>query len=188
MNIEKDEQENIKLSLKASPSDCRKLKELFQTDKDIDIKLGSVTTPKKKFLNKLSQWANDLVQPYWLSNDFVLPSCRFKKDLKSIQKAKIIDLESHLVLFIVEVISEEGQSEISLCIYPQKDHYLPEGLQLKILDEIGKKVYGDNNEPLEKIAGMSERWLELIVNGETGDLFKVKIALGDMGIVEEFEI
>ena len=70
---------------------------------------------------------------------------------------------------------------IGVELYPTNQQvYLPHHLQLMLLDESGQTVM--------QAEARSSKNIQLKFNGESGEVFSVKVALGDMNIVETFVI
>ena len=104
-----------------------------------------------------------------------------------IRRIKILDFGMNFDLAKVAVvitILPEGQNEtnVNLRVYPtDKTQYLPETLQLKILDEEG--------EIFERAkARETDIALQLDFKGERGDRFVLNISLGDIDVTERFAI
>jgi hypothetical protein len=71
--------------------------------------------------------------------------------------------------------------KISVEVYPIGGQtYLPEALQLMVLDEKGEAVM--------QAQARSTKNIQLKFNGEPGERFGVKVALGDVSIAEPFLI
>lgn len=70
---------------------------------------------------------------------------------------------------------------IGVELYPTNQQvYLPHNLQLMLLDESGKTVM--------QAEARSSKNIQLKLSGESGEVFSVKVALGDTNIVETFVI
>ncbi len=148
---------------------------------------------------RLSQWFENLFDSNWIPVDRI-PSPAYKSrsgvrpkviDLApttgSVSRAKVIDLGMQIsgqaVALVVRLISRaDGIIDIYLRCYPAGDSiYLPQGLQLLVLDECGATV-------LESKARNSDICLQLDLEGQPGGQFSVQLKLGDCRITENFLI
>jgi hypothetical protein len=121
------------------------------------------------------------------SEEFI--DLKLSQALNQFSRAKIIDLGEQSVALIVALNPEENRIGIKLSVFPiEDDLYLPEGLQLMVLDREGKLI--DN---LKLIAGSTQNYLTLPASSdslfyESGKQFMVKVAWGDNSMTEVFEI
>ncbi|MGF1672892.1 MAG: DUF1822 family protein [Rivularia sp. (in: cyanobacteria)] len=106
----------------------------------------------------------------------------------SVSRGKIIDLgvklANHPFALIVTLASANQDEEIDIClrVYPTSNQmYLPQNLQLRVLDETG-------NSCVEMSAREEENWMRLEFTGKLGERFQIKLTLGDTSITEEFII
>lgn len=103
-----------------------------------------------------------------------------------IRRAKMVDLGIQLagnpLALIVELKPEsEYRREITIQVHPTGNQiYLPPQLQLFILDE--SRVF------LEAKARDADNYIQLQFSGLPGELFSVKVTLGDASITEDFTI
>ncbi len=75
----------------------------------------------------------------------------------------------------------ELEMGIGVELYPTNDQvYLPQNLQLMLLDEYGETVM--------QAEARSTKNIQLKFSGESGEVFSVKVALGETNIVETFVI
>lgn len=158
-----------------------------------------LTTPSKwgSVVVRLSQWFDNLFESDWIPVDRI-PSPAYKSrsgvrpkviDLApttgSVSRAKVIDLGMQLsgqaVALVVRLMSgADGIIDIYLrCCQAGDSIYLPQGLQLLVLDECGATV-------LESRARNSDIWLHLDLEGQPGAQFSVQLKLGDCRITENF--
>lgn len=99
-----------------------------------------------------------------------------------VKRGKQLSLErlGEEVILCVElkpVVSSE--MNISVEVYPTKGQsYLPQDLQLMVLDERGEAV-------MQAIA-RGTRTMQLLFSGKQGEQFSVKVALGDVSVTEAF--
>ncbi len=104
-----------------------------------------------------------------------------------IRRAKLIDLGMQLagypVALIIELIPESDQRRnILLQVHPTGNQmYLPPLLQLTVLDESGLVF-------LEAQARSADNYIQLQFKGLPGEQFSVKVALGDVSVMEDFVV
>ncbi len=98
-------------------------------------------------------------------------------------RAKLIHLgEKQKVYLIVKLIQKDEDIAIRIWIYPSGDVlYLPQGLQVTILDESGDPV-----PDLQEQANTTDQAILLPFTVEAGEPFSVKLTLGDISITENF--
>ncbi|WP_313708093.1 DUF1822 family protein [Planktothrix agardhii] len=101
-----------------------------------------------------------------------------------IERAKLLNLErqgEQVALFVGLNPVSSSEIDISVQLYPQiSQFYLPQDLQMMILDETGKSV-------MQSEAGGSEN-LQFNFRGERGEHFSIKIVLGDVSITQGFVV
>lgn len=159
--------------------------------------------PQRKRAN-LSQWLVNTFEQGWETLETLLtpvePNLAFRfrttPDLvinepalskQRVSRAKLIDLGMHLaghpIALVVELIPEsEHKTNILLQVHPAGSRiFLPPLLQLTVLDENGEVF-------LEAKARSADNYIQLQFNGLRGELFCVKVAMGDVSVVEDFVI
>jgi hypothetical protein len=147
---------------------------------------------KIKPLVNLSQWFENIFEVGWQAVETLLGTEPEPTDLAlsfrnapCMRRCKLIELgtPSQLVAVIVEITGEsEQEQEITVEAQPpQGQTYLPSNLQLMVLDEDGEAV-------LDAHARSDNRTIQLEFDGEQGDRFSVKVALGDVSVTENFVI
>ncbi len=148
---------------------------------------------------KLGQWFQNVFEVCWhtvealLNPEHFVPGfiSRQPQELRvnepaSISRAKLIELgrqsESQQVILVVGLKpTADRRMNIWVEVYPTSvQTYLPHALQIKVLDEEGKVVK-------EAIARNTKN-IQLKFSGESGECFKVKVALDDVNITEAFLI
>jgi hypothetical protein len=152
----------------------------------------------------LSQWLENIFDTGWQTVETLLnPSepdlafsfrsadsavlTEFEQPDVGVRRAKLIDLgmqlSSNPIALIVEVIPEsEQRNTILLQVHPTGNQtYLPPLLQLTVLDEFGSSF-------LEAQARSADDYIQLQFNGQPGEQFSVKVALGDTSIMEDFVV
>ncbi len=101
-----------------------------------------------------------------------------------LERMKLINLEQtneQIWLLVRLAHSTELEMEIGVEIYPSSSQsYLPEDLQLMILDEAEDTVM--------QAEAKSTQNIQLEFSGESGEAFSIKVALGDASVVETFMI
>lgn len=106
-----------------------------------------------------------------------------------VKRGKLINLGIQLagnpVALIVTVMPEtDEEAGIRLQVYPTgRQIYLPQGLQLSVLDENGAAV-----PELEATARSADNSIQLAFSVQPGEQFSVQLALGDVSITEEYLI
>ena len=104
-----------------------------------------------------------------------------------VKRGKLINLGIQLagnpVALIVTVTpATDEEADIRLQVYPTgRQIYLPQGLQLSVLDENGAAVPA-----LEATARSADNCIQLAFSVQPGEQFSVQLAFGDVSITEEF--
>lgn len=102
----------------------------------------------------------------------------------SVSKVSKITLGDYPVALIVNCQQKSDEKrDILVRLYPRNEaqNYLPPATQLIILDENGEVF-------LEAESRNADNWIQLEFSGVPGEQFSVKVALGDVNIVENFAI
>lgn len=149
----------------------------------------------------LSQWFNNTFEAGWqpaktllrrhtLNLDFSVRSSGMSRESKdsasSVSGGKLINLGIQLadqqVALIVKIIPKtEIEVDIRLRVYPASGQiYLPPNLQLIVWDETGTC--------LEAEARSNDNLIQLGFSGEKKEHFSVKVALGDVSVIEDLII
>lgn len=103
------------------------------------------------------------------------------------QRAKLIDLGIQIgkepVMLIVEITPDvDEKTSIRLQLHPTGNQiYLPQGIQLTVLDGAGAVF-------LEAQARSADNYVQLQFRGETQENFSVRVTLNDISITEQFVI
>ena len=103
-----------------------------------------------------------------------------------VRRAKLLDLGIQLagepVALIMGLSTATEDVNIFLQVHPfgRRDR-LPPQLQLMVLDEFGTVVMAAE-------ARSADNYIQLLFSGEPGERFRVKVALGDASITEDFVI
>jgi hypothetical protein len=104
--------------------------------------------------------------------------------ISGIRRGKLLDLErkgQQVALFIELEPLVDSEMDISVGVYPMgSEIYLPQDLQLMVLDDKGKAVM--------QAQARSTETIQLKFSGELGESFGIKIALSDFSITEVFLI
>jgi len=104
-----------------------------------------------------------------------------------VRRAKLIDLgmqlAGHSVALVMELRPASAQkTDLIVQLHPTGGEiFLPPSLQLIVLDESGAVF-------LEARARRADNYIQLQFSGTPGERFSVKVALGDVGITENFTI
>ncbi|MBW4547988.1 MAG: DUF1822 family protein [Symplocastrum torsivum CPER-KK1] len=137
----------------------------------------------------LSQWFENIFEAGWQAVESLLSAepteLAFSFRSPSVKRCKLFELGalSQSVAVIVEITEETSQEmDITVEVQPPKDQtYLPANLQLMVLDEDGETV-------IDAYARSANKTIQLEFDGEAGDRFSVKVALGDVSVTEDFVI
>ncbi|MGB3403301.1 MAG: DUF1822 family protein [Microcoleaceae cyanobacterium] len=136
----------------------------------------------------LTRWFEDVFELGWETIESIFltePAWQFRSAEKV--RAKLIDFENTAnnssVGIVVKVSPDEENSDemkIIVELHPVDDQeYLPQSLQIMILDEEGTAV-------MEAKAKTENKKIEFEFSAAIGDSFSIKIALEDVSITEEF--
>lgn len=137
----------------------------------------------------LSSWLHNIFETGWETVEvlFGLSQAELAFNFRSqtsVKRGKWLSLErlGEEVALCVGLLPEtSSKMNISVEVYPQKGQsYLPQDLQLMVLDESGEAV-------MQAIAKSTET-IQLNFRGESGERFSVKVALGDVSVTEAFLI
>jgi hypothetical protein len=147
---------------------------------------------KIKPMVNLSQWFEGIVEVGWQTMETLLgtPSTELALNFRNtpetgVQRCKLIELgePSQSVVMSVAIVGEPEQDmDISVEVRPTNNQtYLPPTLQLIVLNEDGEAV-------MDVQAGSDNKTIQLEFSGETGDRFGVKVAWGDVSVIENFVV
>lgn len=149
----------------------------------------------------LSQWLMNIVDVGWQTVESLLISqqselaFRFRcaehtlaqrqaESTISVEKGRLLDLgqqsESKPIALVVELIPVSEQ-EINICVkvFPVgRQKYLPEELELMVLDDLGTSVM--------QATARSTKSIQLNFSSELGERFSIKVALSDVSFTEVF--
>jgi Protein of unknown function (DUF1822) len=121
-------------------------------------------------------------------NEFVLPP-----PSQGVRKAKLLVLErellEHSLLLILSIRDDSNENldscnrelQISLQLHSLSQTYLPESLELQILDRLDDVF-------LEAKSRERDNYLQLDFQGNLGEFFSVKVTLGDREVREDFVV
>lgn len=107
-------------------------------------------------------------------------------DSKEIRRGKLFELSftnPKSLLALIATISPKGQNEIDirLSLYPISETFLPELIELVVLDDEG-------NEFLKGQARSIDNYLNIQFSGKIGERFIVRVSLDDSSLIENFII
>lgn len=164
---------------------------------DFPTYLHQIGQPKN--LVKLSQWLQDIFDAEWERIDALLEpqelAFRFRnaypiraitpeKPTDEVERGKMLGLGragEQVALFVGLKPTQSPEMHISVEVYPINGQtYLPQDLQLMVLDERGEAVM--------QAHARSTKNIQLKFSGEPGERFGIKVALGDVSITEPFLI
>ncbi|MBH8578138.1 DUF1822 family protein [Nostocaceae cyanobacterium CENA369] len=142
----------------------------------------------------LKQWFENIIDTGWQEIEFLLADQAIYADsnLRNtrstfMSRGKLVafeqdNFEKTVVLVVTLTPESEQETDIIVEIHPTKDEiYLPANLQLQILDFEGACV-------MEAQTRSTNKNIQLQFSGETGELFSVKLVLGDTSTIENFAI
>jgi hypothetical protein len=133
---------------------------------------------------KLSQWLQNSFETMSLSPVRVRSSRSKSLEANARQGKILIELEDSTIILLVQIKPEtENTLDITLRVEALKDEHLPEGLQFMVLDKSGQLV-----DDLQCEAGRADEAMELYLDGDIGEQFSVKISLGSVSLIRDFEI
>ncbi|MFL9449596.1 DUF1822 family protein [Tolypothrix bouteillei VB521301_2] len=104
-----------------------------------------------------------------------------------VRRVQLIDLGMQVagqtVALAVAIIQKLNQQfGVLLQVYPTHDEpYLPANLKLILLDDSGQVLH-------EVLARESDSYIQLKLNGQQGEQFNVRVAIGEASVTEYFEI
>jgi len=161
--------------------------EIYHTAADIlrEVALEFLSNP----LNELGKWLKgsliEATENGWRTLEDIfggtpIPACR----KSAVKRAKQINLGADQTIVLkIEIEQLENQNvNVNFCACPSSDQtYLPENLKLTLLSESG--------EPLDEVqVKTNENRTRQELKGSSGDQFSIKIALGDISVIEDFII
>jgi hypothetical protein len=141
----------------------------------------------------LSQWLHSIFEVDWETIEaiFAPPQAelafRTRSQSNGVKRGKRLDFEwlggsEQVAVFVGLTPTVSPQLDITVEVYPiGVQRYLPRELQVMVLDEQGKAV-------LQAGTGKNCEGLEFQFNGELGEIFNVKVTLGEVSITEKFLI
>lgn len=161
----------------------------------------TATSGIKQVLNRanqsivnLSNWLNGAFDTAWEATEAILapslqtqPAFRFRDSLSLVERGKLLNLGieqagKSIVLIVGFQATESPKYQVSVKIYPTENHiYLPENLQLMVLDETGKAV-------MQALARNTNKNICLDFKGNLEEQFSIKVVLDDISITETFVI
>jgi Protein of unknown function (DUF1822) len=164
----------------------------------IEVLIHHLELLKNPIEIKLREWIQNLQNAGWqtvedIINTFNLPATSLAYRSRSadnlapmVRRAKVINLglllENIQVTLIVKFLPvRNGNTDIQLRLHSLKAQFLPPHLQLSLLDSSEATL-------LTIESRSADNWIQLEFNGEWGDVFMIKISLGDVSWQEQFTI
>ena len=164
----------------------------------------SAADAEQKTLVNLSHWLENVFETGWQTVEVLLSPAEASKAFNfrrfenyrehdsnhpeaGIKRAKLMDLgmqlAGHSVALVVELRPESAQKTgILIQVHPiGSQTYLPSLLQLIVLDASGTVF-------LEAQARSADNYIQLQFGGKPGELFSVKVTLGDVSFTENFVV
>ena len=175
----------------------------LQPLEDLSEHLEKVRQAKRtKAPERLSQWFENIFDVDWLSvpvlfsrvanpafntrSSNLLKTGNSEKVAASISRGRLIDLgiqiNSHPLALVLTITPGKNEEiDIVAQVYPTKGLILPKDLRFIVLDETGAVC-------IETQAREADDWLKLEFDGQFGESFSIKLALGNATITEYFII
>lgn len=165
----------------------------------------------------LGQWLQNTCEAGWQSlealfGDNLRPAFNFRSDrptpaivssdailesLTGVKRGKLIELgeqpTAHGTVLVVGVNplpdATGPRYEVLLQVFPARDQrFLPPNLQLIVLDETNQPVLDVAGLPLMVYSHQIDNFIQLLLRGNTGEQFHVRLVLGDVSVTEAFVI
>lgn len=156
--------------------------------------LAERSLTQNKTIVNLKQWYENIFDAGWQEISALLGTqgATLALSMRSannefFSRGKLINLVKETtdqsVVLVVTLSPEESQeTDITVEIHPTSEQtYLPPNLQLTVLDFEGVAV-------MEAQTRSNNRNIQLQFSGEPGERFSIKVALGDVSIIEDFII
>ncbi len=153
---------------------------------------------KQKEPVRLSQWLQNIFDAGWETVEVILGQAEMAYNFKSssrhttrnseaskiVKRGKMLNLQragEKIALFVELMSASEPEMDIFVEVFPTGSQmYLPQDLQLMVLDEKGDAVM--------QAQARTTKNIQLQFSGEPGEQFSVKVGLGDVSITEAFTI
>ncbi|MBW4602379.1 MAG: DUF1822 family protein [Calothrix sp. FI2-JRJ7] len=160
---------------------------------EVEIELIRSLHIPNKTLVRLKQWLDNIIEAGWqevetlLGTQANLPAWSLRSEAGAfLSRGKLIDFgiltEQAVVLVVTLPQDNEEEMDIIVEIHPKSGQdYLPSNLQLMVLDFEGGCV-------MEAQTRSNNKNIQLQFSGELGERFSIKVALGDVSVVEDFII
>jgi len=140
-------------------------------------------------LVNLRQWWENVFTTGWQAVESLVntePTTAFSfRGTAAVRRCKLIELGTpSQVIALIVAIAPEFEQAINIIVEvqpPKGQTYLPVNLQLTVLDEDGEVA-------LEAHTRSDNQKIQLEFTGEAGDCFSVKVALGNVSVIENFVI
>ncbi|WP_205879144.1 DUF1822 family protein [Leptolyngbya sp. BC1307] len=142
-------------------------------------------------LTQLSQWAQGIIAANWQTVEALINpaelSFAFRTTATAISRARTIDLSLQLgqsvqVALVVHLTQSESRTDIILQVRPLGESpYLMAGLTLTVLDE-------HNNTFMSVTSTAIDNYIQLRLSGQPGEIFGVRVSVGDADFQEQFVI
>jgi hypothetical protein len=152
--------------------------------------LNQLQQPTKILVN-LSQWLNKQFEASWqeieslFSPNELTPASFMRGTF--VERGKVIRLETQItqqIIVLVIKLAPLSAKEINIIaeVHPKNGEvYLPENLQVRILDEQQTAI-------MAAMADKANQNFQFDFNAETGERFSVQIILGEASVIEDFVI
>lgn len=142
---------------------------------------------------KLSQWLEGIFDPGWLSIDALLGSeanlvWSTRARLQGSRMGKLInlgiELGDHTIAMLVTVKPEESEKiGIEIQLSPIRgERYLPSNTQLTLYSKSGRKLQSTQSREQDNYIQLKP------FKGKEGIEFSVEVSIGDVSVIEDFEL
>ncbi|MEM9271676.1 MAG: DUF1822 family protein [Cyanobacteria bacterium P01_F01_bin.143] len=142
---------------------------------------------------KLSQWLEGIFDPGWLSIDELLGSeanlaWSTRERLEGAKGGKLIDLGMELgnytVAMLLTITPEDSEKlGIQVQLSPTEgERYLPPNIQLTLYSQTGKKLQSTQSREQDNYIQLKP------FKGKEGICFSVEVSIGDISVIEDFEL
>lgn len=158
------------------------------------LKIQATDITQNLTIVNLSQWLQNLVDTGWQTVEevfgrerayliFATRSAQLSESIVRAQKISLATLptDEELALVIAVVPKIAQKREIILQVHPTRTNTLPPGLQSIVLDTNGNIL-------LQVQAKNADNKIQLNIDGQPGEQFRLKIALGEASFTKDFVI
>ncbi len=149
----------------------------------VDTLINSIVTPLGQWLKKKDEELQELIQTGWLSYEFA-------RSRDVLYKRKQITLGENVLYLVIGIRELNLQTfEIEIVVRSHESQtYLPKGLKLILEDDQGNLIPNEQGQPMKDEVRDNKNYLQMKLEGETGESFRVKILFNGLTIIENVPI